>query len=147
MMPRVELVLMTEETVSAVAALAKICFTTPWSEHIYFRELDSPMAFTLTAMLDSELIGFINCGIVLNELTINSLAVAPAYRRQGIAKALWTETLRQMGDRISVCYLEVRESNAAAQQLYAALGFVQNGYRQRYYEDPPEAAILMALEL
>ena len=47
----------------------------------------------------------------------------------------------------TVCYLEVRESNTAARTLYESLGFVQTGYRPRYYSQPEEAAVLMTAQL
>ena len=36
--------LMSEENVAAAAALAAACFTTPWSESIYRRELENPQS-------------------------------------------------------------------------------------------------------
>jgi len=41
--------------------------------------------------------------------------------------------------------LEVRRSNKAAQALYHKLGFIDVGYRKRYYENS-EDALVMALE-
>ena len=41
--------------------------------------------------------------------------------------------------------LEVRRSNVAAQNLYHKLGFIDVGYRKRYYENS-EDALIMALE-
>jgi ribosomal-protein-alanine N-acetyltransferase len=39
--------------------------------------------------------------------------------------------------------LEVRASNAAAQQLYASLGFQRIGIRKKYYVDNKEDAYVM----
>ena len=41
--------------------------------------------------------------------------------------------------------LEVRRSNKVAQNLYHKLGFIDVGYRKRYYENQ-EDALVMALE-
>ena len=41
--------------------------------------------------------------------------------------------------------LEVRRSNLAAQALYHQCGFLDVGYRKRYYENS-EDALIMALE-
>ena len=41
--------------------------------------------------------------------------------------------------------LEVRRSNKVAQNLYHKLGFIDVGYRKRYYENS-EDALVMALE-
>jgi ribosomal-protein-alanine N-acetyltransferase len=42
-------------------------------------------------------------------------------------------------------FLEVRESNSAAINLYKTLGFLTAGRRENYYHDPQEAAIVMRL--
>lgn len=44
-------------------------------------------------------------------------------------------------------YLEVRASNAAAQELYRQLGFEVIGVRESYYQLPPEDALIMALDM
>ena len=40
-------------------------------------------------------------------------------------------------------FLEVRESNVAAQSLYQSAGFQQVSRRRRYYEEPVEDALVM----
>ena len=42
--------------------------------------------------------------------------------------------------------LEVRRSNAVAQALYHGCGFLDVGYRKRYYEDNREDALIMYRE-
>ena len=84
---------------------------------------------------------------MLDELTLNTLCVDAAYRRQGIARRLWNAVTEMIQGVCTVCYLEVRESNDAARTLYESLGFVQNGYRPRYYSEPEEAAVLMEKQL
>ena len=42
--------------------------------------------------------------------------------------------------------LEVRRSNLPAQSLYHACGFLDVGYRKRYYEDNREDALIMYKE-
>ena len=44
-------------------------------------------------------------------------------------------------------FLEVRESNAAAQALYCGRGFRVVGARQRYYRHPVEDALVLRLPL
>lgn len=139
--------LMTAETVHAVAEIADTCFSTPWSEGAYQRELTNPQAITLVAICDEGVIGFVNSGFIVDELTVNALAVLPSYRRMGIAAALMQALFAWMEGVCTVCLLEVRESNTPAQQLYSSLGFVKNGYRSQYYEDPAEGAILMMKQL
>jgi len=42
--------------------------------------------------------------------------------------------------------LEVRRSNLVAQSMYKKLGFIELGYRKRYYEDNGEDALLMVCQ-
>jgi ribosomal protein S18 acetylase RimI-like enzyme len=51
--------------------------------------------------------------------------------------------LIEQGARSS--FLEVRESNLVAQELYRKFGYEETGRRQRYYKDNDEDAILMNL--
>ncbi len=138
---------MTAETVHAAAELAKECFSAPWSEAAYRRDLDDPQSAAFVCVAGEQVIGLIHCSFVLDELTLNTLAVAEPFRRLGIARKLWHTASAHFHGICSVCYLEVRESNLPARRLYESLGFVQNGYRPRYYSQPEEAAVLMCAEL
>lgn len=75
-----------------------------------------------------------------DEVEILNLAVAPAHRRRGLARLLLE---RAALGQPAALYLEVRESNRAAQALYRALGFTDCGRRPDYYQHPAEAAVLM----
>ncbi len=55
---------------------------------------------------------------------ISNVAVLPAYRRRGIARALMLAALREIAQRQgSWAMLQVRADNSGAQALYEALGF------------------------
>ena len=73
-----------------------------------------------------------------------NIAVAPAYRRKGIARALM-ERLFEVTERDARrgYTLEVRVSNDAAISLYEALGFRARGIRRGYYTDNREDALIM----
>ena len=47
---------------------------------------------------------------------------------------------------VSRAVLEVRASNEPAQRLYRQLGFVSISTRRRYYTNPVEDALLMAMD-
>jgi ribosomal-protein-alanine N-acetyltransferase len=74
------------------------------------------------------------------ETELLNLAVAPQFRRQGVARKL-VESL--LAESPGVVYLEVRESNRAARKFYNHMGFHEVSSRSGYYQDPPEAAIVM----
>jgi ribosomal-protein-alanine N-acetyltransferase len=79
---------------------------------------------------------------VLCEREILNLAVAPRYRRLGVATALLKHEL----SRQATHFLEVRESNVMALALYRKCGFIEVGRRAGYYEFPTETAIVMSLK-
>jgi [ribosomal protein S18]-alanine N-acetyltransferase len=74
------------------------------------------------------------------ERELLNLAVAPLERRRGVARALIRALL---DDAPGSVYLEVRESNQSARNLYKSMGFHEVSLRRKYYENPLEAAIVM----
>jgi [ribosomal protein S18]-alanine N-acetyltransferase len=97
----------------------------------------------LVAVNESDIVGFlVSRRVGPDEREILNLAVIPSYRRRGVARRMLQEELeRSTGS----CFLEVRESNSAAANLYKQLGFTPVGRRERYYQDPLEAAIVMRI--
>ncbi len=78
------------------------------------------------------------------EAEILNLGVAMHARRRGIGRCLVQHMLAELGERdVSVVYLEVRESNAAARRLYEEVGFREVGRRARYYRQPVEDAVIL----
>lgn len=58
------------------------------------------------------------------------------------------EVCRRLVERgAETAFLEVRESNTAAQALYRALGFTSVGRRRSYYRAPREDALVLAAAL
>jgi len=87
--------------------------------------------------------GFVLARAVAGEAEVLTLAVAPAARRRGVATALLQAAMRQAAARqAEVMFLEVAESNAAAQALYMAAGFAEVGRRRHYYSDGTDALVL-----
>lgn len=73
-----------------------------------------------------------------------SLAVGPAWRGRGIARALLGGTLRRLQlRRVERVTLTVRASNGPAQALYARFGFTRLRRVRGYYEDGEDALVLL----
>jgi ribosomal-protein-alanine N-acetyltransferase len=85
--------------------------------------------------------------LLVDEAHVATIATHPDFRRKGIAKRLLAHTLRRLIDQgAHSSFLEVRESNLAAQEMYRKFGYVETGRRRRYYRDNDEDAILMNLD-
>ena len=84
----------------------------------------------------------------LTSADLLTIATVPAARGRGIASLMLTElvsTAREVS--CPDVLLEVRQSNETAQRLYTRHGFVPIGRRRRYYQAPPEDAVVMRLTL
>lgn len=121
-----------------------------WSEKSIFESaiLGTSWGTSWVAEQDGCVAGFLIGRGVADEFEILNMAVARAQRRRGIAGQLVHEALlsaRKAGAKRA--YLEVRASNESAISLYARHGFTQSGRRERYYESPPEDALLFTVEM
>ncbi|NWG33909.1 MAG: ribosomal protein S18-alanine N-acetyltransferase [Chloroflexi bacterium] len=143
----VEVRRMTLEDLPAVVELDALSFSLPWSERSFRFELtDNPVSRCWVAVAEEKIVGMIVAWLLADEAHIATLAIHPAYRRQGIARNLLTCALRQMSKEGAVgSFLEVREGNLPAQELYRQFGYQVVGRRKRYYKDTNEDAILMVL--
>ncbi|MCX6624861.1 MAG: ribosomal protein S18-alanine N-acetyltransferase, partial [Acidobacteria bacterium] len=77
-----------------------------------------------------------------DESEVLNLAIDPEQRRLGIASELMRHAMKRLPGEM---FLEVRESNLPARNLYRKLGFEEAGLRKNYYQNPPESAIVMKL--
>ena len=138
---------MTEADVPAVAELDQISFSLPWPERSFrFEVTDNPASRCWVAEVDERVVGMIVAWLFVDEVHIATIATHPDFRRQGIAQKLLTHTLRYTSDEGAVSsFLEVRESNLAAQAMYRKFGYENTGRRKRYYKDNGEDAVLMTL--
>lgn len=104
---------------SAAQLRSTMGLTGSWARLIY-RDLD-PLGFNL-------------CRRAGPEAELLLVGVIPAYRGQGIGAALVQAALEAASElNIEAMFLEVRDGNQAAQQLYERAGFVAVGRRRGYY--------------
>lgn len=138
---------MTQDDIPAVVALDKLSFTLPWPERSFrFEVTDNPASRCWVVDLEGKIVGVIVAWLLVDEAHVATIATHPDYRRRGIAKELLTYTLRYMSKEGAVTsFLEVRENNLAAQEMYRKFGYEVSGRRKRYYKDTDEDAVLMTL--
>jgi [ribosomal protein S18]-alanine N-acetyltransferase len=139
--------------VPRVHEIDTLSFSMPWSERSYRFELtENNNSLILVAEVvppgaPTELVGMIVIWVILDEAHIATVAVHPAYRGQGIGRCLLARGLSAAYERgARLAYLEVRRSNAVAQNMYERFGFQVVGQRPRYYQDNNEDALLMTLD-
>ena len=146
-MPEITIGLMNENDVEAVAAIEAATFRTPWSKDAFYREVtDNACARYVVLREDGEAIAYAGVWFVLDEGHITNIAVHPDRRGIGYGERVTRAMIQLAADSgMNWMTLEVRRSNTPAINLYHKLGFIDVGYRKRYYENT-EDALIMALE-
>lgn len=118
-------------------------FPHPWRYEDFLKQSEDKCSLFLVAKQRDSVIGYISVSTVLDEASINTIAVKKESRRQGAAERLINEAVKRLRESCAFLTLEVRKSNTAAVSLYEKLGFEVVGERPRFYRDPDEDAILM----
>ena len=146
-MSEITLSLMTLEDVEAVAAIEAATFRTPWSKESFYREVtDNACARYMVLREDGVAVAYAGVWFVLDEGHITNIAVREDRRGRGYGEKVTRAMIQLAADSgMNWMTLEVRRSNQVAQNLYHKLGFIDVGYRKRYYENT-EDALIMALE-
>ena len=133
-----------------VMAIERACFSHPWERRIFEAEVVFPQALCLAALAlpGRQVVGYLILWLVVDEAQIQNVAVDPAARGRGVARALLLTALGEARRRGATwASLEVRPSNLAARRLYASLGFVEVGRRRGYYQPEGEDALLLNADL
>jgi [ribosomal protein S18]-alanine N-acetyltransferase len=129
-----------------VVALEHESFSNPWPRETLVWELVNSDVTRVYLLRDAEdrAIAFCIAWIIFDELHINTLAVSPRHRRQGLATVLLQGIMKEAAEEgARRATLEVRESNTAALELYARLGFQVTARRRNYYTNPVEDALIL----
>lgn len=139
---------MTAADIENVIAIERASFQFPWSTRFFLDELHVDCARSILAEVEGRIVGYVLFWFLPEEVDIHNIAVHPDFRRQGIGRLLLEQVIdaARRQERLRVT-LDVRCSNAPAQNLYRSFGFVIRGLRKGYYSDNGEDALVMALEL
>jgi ribosomal-protein-alanine N-acetyltransferase len=122
----------------AISALHGVSFRRGWSEEEVETLIGDRQVCThigsYRAMRGVRLAGFIMSRRAGDEAEILSVAVVPARRGRGLARALLNLHLRRLaGFGVRTVFLEVDEQNRPAIRLYTRAGFREVGRRPNYY--------------
>ncbi len=132
-----------KENIADIAAIEAACFSSPWNSLTLEAELENECSHIFTAVDGGKAVGYVLLYIVAGEADIVRVAVLPEYRRRGVARELLTRAFEKIDGAV---FLDVRESNTPAIELYKSLGFEDTGVRKNYYSNPTENAVLMKRE-
>jgi len=128
----------TEAEVAFAYRIFKTDRVNAWAYNTF--EKSALNTISLVAKENKNTLGYVLLSSVLDELTIEDIAVDATVRKKGIGRKLMDAVFAiaiQMQQK--VIYLEVRFSNMPAIELYRSMGFELIGERKNYYESAVEA--------
>lgn len=135
---------MTTSTMIDVKDICDLSFSVPWSLSSLEKELTNPNALYIVVKLGEKVVGFGGIWVVFDEATVINIAVHPDYRGIHISDIIM-ENLINKAKSMGACSmtLEVRISNIPAIKLYEKYGFIIEGTRKNFYDNPKEDGHIM----
>lgn len=148
MIPGVTVVPLTADRIPEAVRIMQDCFPGGPGEASLAADFENPDHRWFMAVTEGVLAGIGGGYTAADQADIIDVAVLPAYRRRGIARALMRAVMTAAAaDGAETVFLEVRASNVPAIALYESLGFAKCGLRKNYYASPREDAVLMQCPL
>ena len=135
---------LTEEYVDQVCVLEEEAFSMPWHKESFLEMIANENACYLVALVGEEVVA--SCGLrhIVGEGEITNVVTKNTMRGKGVGKQILLKLLEEGAKMGAEAFtLEVRVSNAPAIHLYESLGFVSEGVRKNFYEEPTEDALIM----
>lgn len=133
--------------VEAVHRIEEASFPSPWRREFFESEIVAGGRFNVVARRGGVVVGYLFSMWIFDEMHVNKIAVLESERRKGIADALMARCFAFAREHaVASIALEVRRSNAGAQDFYRHLDFMTSYLRPRYYPDG-EAAVVMVCKL
>lgn len=143
--------LATADDLAAIMAIERASFPTDaWSETMMAAELASPHGSYVVVEEAGRIVGYGGVRAVRGaaDADIQTIALETAARGTGRGRMLLAALLehaREAGAK--AMFLEVRDDNTVARNLYQREGFIETGRRRRYYQPDDVDAIIMQLDL
>ncbi len=139
---------MTESDLTAVMAIEKAAFSSPWTLATFAGLLHRDSTRLWVAETGGRVVGYAAVWMVADQAELGDLAVEESARGLGIGRLLLRTVLREMPALgVRDLFLEVRVSNTVARRLYERHGFEEVGRRPGYYTRPREDALVLRARL
>ncbi len=142
---------MARRHLGAVLEIECAAYAFPWSRGNFIDSLAADHVCQMLLDSSDTVLGYFVLLPGFQEMHLLNLTVAPAEQGRGLGRFLLGTIVQQCRDGAArELWLEVRQGNLRAQQIYARFGFDAKGVRRGYYPAPfgnREDAIVMSLKI
>ena len=113
-----------------------------WTIEMIADELeDIPEKITWVIEQSQNILGYCMVRLFNNEVNIINMAITPSFQGKGLGRLLLGHILNQIPSKSSV-FLEVKQGNLSAINLYLSFGFKEIDVRNDYYRDGSDALVM-----
>jgi ribosomal-protein-alanine N-acetyltransferase len=131
-----EIIECNNETAKSLVEIEKLIFGTAWDSGVIKEKIQNKKFKYWIYEVENAINGYLGIQFLEEEIEIIGIGVNPGSRRKKIATELMDELVNYFEkSEYRKIILEVRESNAVAQNLYKKYGFKQISKRKKYYVD------------
>jgi ribosomal-protein-alanine N-acetyltransferase len=122
------------DDLDAVVAIEEAVYAFPWTRGNFIDSLAAGYAAQVLRAADGGLCAYCVAMAGVQEMHLLNLTVAPAWQHRGLGRGLLDALVAdcRAADDLWL-WLEVRESNQRAREIYRRYGFEQTGWRRAYY--------------
>lgn len=132
------------EIFEKLSALDKKCVGADgWSAESFISEVQKDNGIVLCFTDGNNITALLSGYFAEGEGDITSVAVDENFRRMGLAQKLIAEFIKNLPENTENIFLEVRENNTPAINLYKKCGFEKLSLRKNFYANPCENAVVM----
>lgn len=123
---------------------ARETFSDAWDEKMLLSAFNAGNFYGFIAETDGRRAGFITYSVSVDTADLQDLFVTISCRKKGVGTTLVAEFIKDAKLRgVKKLFLEVRESNMPAIDLYKKAGFTFLSERKKYYSDGENAFVLI----
>ncbi len=129
-----------------IARMENAYISCPWTVEQIESEIADESSVFIVAELGGKTVGYLSGKCAADECETSNIAVDSAYRRRGVATALFERFKSELTARgVGRIFLLVATGNSGAIALYTAVGFKSVGLRRGYYVN--DDAVIMRLDI
>ncbi|GMO54861.1 MAG: ribosomal protein S18-alanine N-acetyltransferase [Candidatus Endomicrobiellum trichonymphae] len=133
-----------ERFLDDITEIEKQSFANPWTKEMLLDSAKNTAVKFKVLIENRTVAGYYIISTVADETELLDIAVDPKFRRRYFGQAMLADIKKESTNKqTEVIFLEVRQSNNAAINLYKSFGFKEIGVRKKYYKN--EDALVLRL--